>query len=471
MTPLLRRRLLIFCTAIASLVFLAAWSAITAWRELGTLRRQFTTTQFESFRIAGELQSHMINLTSALLACEASGETTDWEKFQTESEQLNAWIDRQRDALATAREKAILAAIDTEYDRYRAAAQVIRPQQSRDAVSAATRIRQLNEAGKHMFLLADRLAQAHRAALGDLLGRSQGSLQRLEGIFSAGFVLVLVAGAWGMVTIFHETITPLRRQLIETQALAARHEKLASLGVLAAGVAHEIRNPLTAIKTRVFTLKRTLHAGTSAFGDAEIIEREIDRLDRVVNDFLLFARPAQPELALLRPREIFRDLLELLGPVLERQAIELCAERRSEDNQLFQADRHQLQQVLLNLIRNAAESIAGAGRITLRARRDRVAIDGDPQSVIVLEVADTGVGISPEVQERLFDPFFTTKSTGTGLGLSIAMRILEQHSGTLQFQTVPGGGTTFGLVIPLPSPDSTLEDRSDRRADASIGQN
>ncbi len=413
----------------------------------------------------------MVNLTSDLLACEASGEKTEWDRFQDESEQLNAWIDRQRDALVTSRERAILAEIDAEYDRYRAAAQVIRPQQNRDAVSAATRIRQLNQAGKQMFFLADRLAKAHRAALGDLLGRSQRSLQRLEVIFSAGFILVLAAGAWGMATIFHDTITPLRRRLIEIQALAERHEKLASLGVLAAGVAHEIRNPLTAIKTRVFTLKRTLNAGTSAHTDAEIIEHEIDRLNRVVHDFLLFARPAPPEMTLLRPREIFRDLLELLAPGLSRQGIELGVETSSDEDLLFRADRHQLQQVLLNLIRNAAESIEGGGRIILRARRDRVAIDGDPKSVIVLEVADTGTGILPEVQERLFDPFFTTKSTGTGLGLSIAMRILETHGGTLQFQTVPGDGTTFGLVIPLPVPESTLANRSIRRSETLIGQN
>jgi signal transduction histidine kinase len=107
--------------------------------------------------------------------------------------------------------------------------------------------------------------------------------------------------------------------------------------------------------------------------------------------------------------------------------------------------------VLINLVRNAAESIGQKGSITLRTRQDRLPLKGQPQKVIVLEVQDTGAGIPAEVQERLFDPFFTTKAAGTGLGLSIAMRILERHGGTLQFQTAPGRGTTFGVVLPAPS--------------------
>jgi signal transduction histidine kinase len=103
---------------------------------------------------------------------------------------------------------------------------------------------------------------------------------------------------------------------------------------------------------------------------------------------------------------------------------------------------------LINLVQNAAESIEGEGAITLRARTSVARLGGRSRPVVTLEVADTGKGIPPAVQKRLFDPFFTTKESGTGLGLPIAARIVENHGGALQYRTVPGRGTTFGIVLP-----------------------
>jgi len=107
-----------------------------------------------------------------------------------------------------------------------------------------------------------------------------------------------------------------------------------------------------------------------------------------------------------------------------------------------------LKQVLINLVRNAAEAIDGAGTVTLRTRAARAPLGGIETDAVILEVADNGKGISPEVEKRLFDPFFSTKATGTGLGLPIAARIVERHGGMLQYQTHSGHGTTFGVVLP-----------------------
>lgn len=455
MTTLLRHRFTLFCAVIAGLLALVAWAALTAWGELGTLRRRFTTAEFQSFRIAGELQSGVLGVNSALLAYAVRSEDADWQRFEKDSARLNAWIDLQHDALKTAKEKRVLADIDAEYDRYVAVAQALWQERGDRTAPALTHIQQLDEAAQRMFLLAARLADAHRAALGDLLGQSQRSLGKLEALFGAGFVLILAVGAWGGRVFFHETITPLRRQLIEFRELAERHEKLASLGVLAAGVAHEIRNPLTAIKLRTYLLRENLQEGAPTDEDVTVIEREINRLERIVSDFLVFAHPRDPQLALLSARDVFEEIAALLAPQLAGNAIELCVESGADD-MLLRADAHQLQQVLINLVRNAAESIGQKGRVTLRTRQDRLPLHGRLQDVVVLEVEDTGTGIPADVQERLFDPFFTTKSAGTGLGLSIAMRILERHGGTLQFQTVPGRGTTFGVVLPVPSAEARV---------------
>src|SRR5262245_56326055 len=111
-------------------------------------------------------------------------------------------------------------------------------------------------------------------------------------------------------------------------------------------------------------------------------------------------------------------------------------------------DAARIKQVVINLVRNAVEAIEGKGTVTLRVRADNARLNGQMRAVIIFEVADTGKGISADVEKRLFDPFFTTKEAGTGLGLSIAARIVEKHGGRLQYQTRVGHGTTFGLMLP-----------------------
>jgi signal transduction histidine kinase len=134
-----------------------------------------------------------------------------------------------------------------------------------------------------------------------------------------------------------------------------------------------------------------------------------------------------------------------------RTRIDLIVEDSTDPT--IDGDPNQLKQVLLNLIRNGAESISGPGKIALRAVTERVSLNSRPTKVAILEVEDSGKGISPEVQKRLLDPFFTTKPAGTGLGLSIAARIIEQHGGALRYKSEVGRGTTFGVILPLKSPD------------------
>jgi signal transduction histidine kinase len=241
-------------------------------------------------------------------------------------------------------------------------------------------------------------------------------------------------------------IAPLRMKLVESRSLVERHEKLASLGMLAAGVAHEIRNPLTAIKAALFIQQKRLMPGTQEYADAEIVQREILRLERIVNDFLRFARPTDPDLAPMPVDETLREVRSLLGPGLEKAGIQFVLD--SPPAWRVRADPEQIKQVLINLVQNAADSVGAKGVIRLGARRDRIRLAKGEAGVVVLEVEDNGRGIPPDVQKRLFDPFFTTKEHGTGLGLSIAARIVEKHGGALQYQTRINRGTTFGVVLP-----------------------
>jgi signal transduction histidine kinase len=136
----------------------------------------------------------------------------------------------------------------------------------------------------------------------------------------------------------------------------------------------------------------------------------------------------------------------------------------------IRADSGYLKQVLINLVRNAAEAIDGAGTVTLRTRAARARLGGRETEAVILEVADDGKGIPPEVEMRLFDPFFSTKETGTGLGLPIAARLVERHGGMLQYQTRPGHGTTFGVVLPREVNDTARSANRGANAQSSGGQ-
>jgi len=241
-------------------------------------------------------------------------------------------------------------------------------------------------------------------------------------------------------------VSPLRQKLIENNTAIEHQKKLTHFARLATGLAHEIRNPLTAINVRLFTLQKSLSKGTGEHSDASLIRNEIDRLEQILKNFLKLARPSEPKFTPLTAEPAFREVRDLFAPQLKRLSIELKMDSMSPVP--FLADPLQLKQVLINLIQNAADSIGGRGTITLRARNTESRLSGRLIKTVVLEIDDTGPGIPPEVQERLFDPFFSTKENGTGLGLAIAAKIIDQHKGTLDFETRLGHGTVFRIALP-----------------------
>lgn len=272
------------------------------------------------------------------------------------------------------------------------------------------------------------------------------ALDSLQRVWFFSLMLVAGAGAAVVAVFYRRLIAPLRAQLSESRIHLDRQEKLASLGVFAAGIAHEIRNPLTAIKVRLFSLKRSLSDIASARDDAQVISDEIHRLERIVNDFLQLARPSEPSFERVAVGTLLREAGALLEPQLAKRSVRLVVE--DPPQAWLRADPRQLKQVLINLVDNGGQSIQGAGEVALRARTAAHALAGQMTETVEIEVADTGKGMSPEVVRRLFDPFFTTKENGTGLGLPIAARIVEQHGGVIEYETKVGRGTTFRLVLP-----------------------
>ena len=238
-----------------------------------------------------------------------------------------------------------------------------------------------------------------------------------------------------------EKIQRTTADLRKTEAQLIRSEKLAALGQLAAGIAHEIRNPLTSINILIHSLRDKPSDEERRQEDLRVIEEEIRRINEIVDQFLRFAKPAPPLLQQADVLSLFEETLQLLKPQIEKHRISVEKEFPSLPPTVL--DREQMKQVILNLLLNALQAMPGGGRLRLSGQ---VLEDN---RWIQLSIQDTGVGILPEDMNKLFDPFFSTKEGGVGLGLSIAHRILDQHRGKIQAESTPGRGTLFTLWLPI----------------------
>ncbi|GGE04446.1 hypothetical protein GCM10011390_24220 [Aureimonas endophytica] len=226
------------------------------------------------------------------------------------------------------------------------------------------------------------------------------------------------------------------------QARLRRKERFATLGEVAAGFAHEVRNPLGIIKTTAELVQRGPHLSEADARRLGYVAEEVRRIDRLIRDFLIFARPAQ-RTSEIRPAELVARVLGFCGEEIAARGVALEVEDRSGEARLA-VDLDQMVQAFLNLILNALDAMAGVA-----GGRLRIAIAPAPDKALAVTVTDNGPGIAPDLLERIFDPFVTTKQTGTGLGLATVFAIVESHGGWIEARNAPGGGAAFELTLPL----------------------
>ncbi|HCT7900550.1 TPA: two-component system sensor histidine kinase ZraS [Enterobacter cloacae] len=232
-----------------------------------------------------------------------------------------------------------------------------------------------------------------------------------------------------------------QRSYRELQDAMKRKEKLIALGHLAAGVAHEIRNPLSSIKGLAKYFTERTPAGGESHELAQVMMKEADRLNRVVSELLLLVKPTHLSLKQVDLNEVISHSLQLVSQDAANRKIQL----RFSANSLLptiSADPDRLTQVLLNLYLNAIQAIGHQGTIIIEASKS----SADRLKIVV---SDSGKGIAVEQLEVIFTPYFTTKADGTGLGLTIVQNIVEQHGGTIQVTSIEGKGTTINLWLPI----------------------
>ena len=232
--------------------------------------------------------------------------------------------------------------------------------------------------------------------------------------------------------------------LERNRQLLAQSEKLASLGKISASV-HEIRNPLTSIKMLIYSLREELKHDKEKKNDLEVIIREIDRMDRVVKNFLQFARPPEPNFEPIDINLTIHEMLELLEPRLKQNHITL-AESYQTDLSKIPADADQLKQVILNLVLNAIDAMPDGGQLKIETLHIQ---NKENNNWVEIKISDTGSGIPGQLKETIFDPFVSGRETGIGLGLSIAHQIVQQHDGWIHVQENTTGGTIFTIALPI----------------------
>ncbi len=240
----------------------------------------------------------------------------------------------------------------------------------------------------------------------------------------------------GKILLFRDT-SEIRRLQEEVE----RNRRLASLGSLAAGVAHEIRNPLSSIKGFATYFKERYRQNAEDGRIADVMVNEVERLNRVIGQLLEFSRPVNVQRRDTALPELIRHALKVIEPDAAKAGVEIGMEF-DPDLPAVRIDPDRFHQVLLNLLLNAIQAMEGGGTLTVGA-----APEGG--SRVRIAVSDTGKGIAPEDMERIFDPYFTTRPTGTGLGMAIVQRIVEAHGGEIRLESTPGRGTKVLVFLPL----------------------
>ena len=430
--------------AVAGSTTLAIISGRSASRTIGRL----ADVELESAMLARQFRTAVDELHSALLRIGSDPVADSELAIDQRRQQLTRWLAERTAAEHNEREHRVLQQLAVELRSYfrkldTVAARVGGYTTPLDRAEIAS----FDDMAVRLQSLADDFDAIHDAEERQLLEASLGEVRRLRNLVLGCVVLLVVATGVLAALLYRDVVYPLRAQLVARDELLARREKLAALGTLAAGVAHEIRNPLTAIKARLYTLRRAA-VSPETKDDVHAVAGEIDRLESIVRNVLGYARPGDPALAEVDLAAWLREFGAFVEPELKAGGVRLDIEAPAPVT--ARIDSSQLRQAVHNLVRNAQESFAGQpGRIVLTATREFSALGGRPCAVAVVSVADDGPGIPTGIQSRLFDPFFTTKRAGTGLGLSIVARLVEGLGGEIVFQTAPGVGTRFSIRLPV----------------------
>jgi signal transduction histidine kinase len=436
-----------------------------------------------AYQVAEALESALVQQSGDASHFLLDGDTRWLENLDEHRRTFRAQIEEARALMLSGPQKQILDQIESEYLRY-----IILKDQSIEFYKARdtdTGDRLLKEVSKHFSKVLELCRQfkdfyTKRIAL--LKAQSYAQAERLRLIAGTAVLVVLLLGVVLAFVLVNDILEPLRRlaqeanpgarpeetedevkalsrsvrgliegfdqtqtELEKSREHLLQAEKMVVVGKLAASMAHSIRNPLTSVKMRLFSLDRSLDLNSQQREDFQVISEEIVHIDSLVQSFLEFSRPPKLRMQMISPSEIVDLALKLMTHRLESYQVSVQVERH-ERLPVVEADPDRLKEVLVNIMVNACEAMKGGGAIVIR---EEETLDASLGQVAVVRIRDNGPGIEEGLRARIFEPFFTTKEEGSGLGLSIAVRIVEEHGGRLNLESRKGQGAEFSLILPV----------------------
>jgi signal transduction histidine kinase len=425
--------------AIAVLSIFVGYFAFIATNNLQKVSKAIMKENVSSLKAAEELELALLN-QKGLVASYFLDSNPLWLKtLEEKKKDFEVWFKRAREVALTDNEKKILRDIQALYKDYD------------NQRNRATRLFQTGNP-----------ADAKRILLGDMKNSIDLLYQKCEDLILANEFLIAEAEASSQGNVIRMTVliwTTIAFTLFlgglmgfliarKINEQLVRSAKMASLGQLSANVAHEVRNPLTSIKMRLYSLQEGLKDSKKFKDDISVISEEIKRLERIVKNFLDFARPPELSLQLCSIDQILESISNLLEPKIHSQNIKIQKKTNSALPEV-EMDKEQIRQAFLNIMLNAVEAMPHGG--ILEITESLIEHSDTAKSILEVQIKDTGYGIDSDLKNKLFEPFITTKEQGTGLGLFIASRIVQKHKGSVNIASHPGKGTTVIVKLPLSS--------------------
>jgi signal transduction histidine kinase len=458
---------------------------VTVWhtRAMDALLTSLIDQNVASFQAAEELENSLLMQKGFTTYFYLDG-NPDWlQQLNQYHRAFQDWLQKARKSAYTEPMVEIINQIESRYENYREArARVIRLYQGGEREEGAKRHPDVRHQFKALLELCGRYKQIHEFAISRVRVESQLQARFINSLALAVVPGVAVLGVLLAYILIKQILQPIRSlardaapapgepflpdevkalsrrvhslmenvdqaqsELEKSQEHLAQAEKWALVGKLAAGAAHSIRNPLTSVKMRLWSMNRSQELSTPQREDLQAISEEIRHIDSIVTNFLQFSRPQKLKSRLISPSEVVDQALDLMRTRLHLYEVTVRLERKERLPEIM-ADPEQLREALVNLMVNACEAMAGGGSLTIK---EELGGAGDQVRVAVIRVSDTGPGIPEPIQDQVFQPFFSTKEEGTGLGLSIANRIIKDHGGGLALLSREGRGATFVITMPL----------------------
>jgi signal transduction histidine kinase len=477
----LRSRVLILLTVLIAITMggglITIWYAYHVDRLFGSVIDRDVT----ALRASEELEISLLFQKGFLTYFYLDGDPKWLKELKRYQDVFNIWLKKARKSDLNDEERDLLNQIETDYLHYlfyRDRVIALYQQGKREAGAA------LHEDVRRRFYeilsLCDKYTAGHSQAILNAKKESRSRAHAMNIAALSATIGVCLLGALLAFTLLRQILEPIRRlamdgggaheeirfanevkalkgrvdrlledvddkrsRLEQSQEHLAQTEKWALVGKLAAGMAHSIRNPLTSVKMRLFSMGRSLDFSETEREDFEVISEEIRHLDTIVQNFLEFSRPPKFKMQKASPSDSVDTALQLLRHRLESARVDVEVRRKERLPNVWM-DPEQLKEALVNLLLNACEAMPGGGSIVIQEENGT---GGSDDKTVLIRITDNGPGIPDSIQDKVFQPFFTSKGDGTGLGLSIARRIVEGHGGFLDFHSREGEGTTFMITL------------------------